>query len=143
MPAIYRNLQSRCIEIIQFAFSSTLCNRVQMVQINLHHLEGRIAPGCKSLKPRSHSQNTPRVQIAHMNMALGKNNVLYVYLDNVAAICFRECLFLAKIAKNKSLKKIYSGLQYTERIGQYHKVYIQYITKTSPCNKHPIHPTFI
>ena len=61
MLAIYRNLQSKCIEIIQFAFMCTICTRVQIcsrVQINLHHLEGRskFAPGYKFLKHRSHGQ---------------------------------------------------------------------------------------
>ena len=76
MSAIYRNLQSKCIEIIQFAFMCTICTRVQ---INLHHLEDRskFAPGCKSFKHRSHGKIRPRVQIctrvliAHMNEALG------------------------------------------------------------------------
>ena len=61
MPAIYRNLHSKCIEIIQFAFMCIICTRVQ---INLHHLEGRskfapgckFAHGCKSFKNRSHGQ---------------------------------------------------------------------------------------
>ena len=57
MPAIYRNLHSKCIEIIQFAFMCIICTRVQ---INLHHVEGmsKFAPGCKSLKHRSHAQKT-------------------------------------------------------------------------------------
>ena len=80
MPAIYRNLKSKCIEIIQFAFMCTICTRVQICtrvlictrgQINLHHLEGRskfapgckFAHGCKFLKHRSHGQKYTRVQI--------------------------------------------------------------------------------
>ena len=61
MPAIYRDLQSKCIDIIQFAFMCVICTRVQ---INLHHLEGRskfapgceFAPGCKFLKHSSNGQ---------------------------------------------------------------------------------------
>ena len=87
MPAIYPNLQSKCIEIIQFVF---MCTIYTLVQINLHHLEGRskfahgckFAPRCKFLKHHSHGPKyTPganlhprvqictRVQIAHMNVA--------------------------------------------------------------------------
>ena len=84
MPAIYRNLPSKCIEIIQFAFMCTICTR------NLHHLEGKsnFAPGCKFaptrckfLKHRSHGQKytrvqiCTRVQIAHMNEALNKYHI--------------------------------------------------------------------
>ena len=34
MPAIYRNLQSKCIENIQFAFMCTICTRVQIAHMN-------------------------------------------------------------------------------------------------------------
>ena len=72
MPAIYRNLNSKCIEIIQFPFMCIICTRVQ---INLHH-EGtcrskfapgcKFAHGCKSLKHRSHGQKyTPGANWAH------------------------------------------------------------------------------
>ena len=70
MPAIYRNLQTKCIEIIQFAFMCTICTTLK-AGANL-----QFASGCKFLKHRSHGQKYTqvqiciRVQIAHMNEAL-------------------------------------------------------------------------
>ena len=69
MYAIYRNLQSKCIEIIQFAFMCTICT-TSKTGANLH-------PGANPLNTVHMAKIRPRVQIctrvliAHMNEALG------------------------------------------------------------------------
>ena len=61
MPAIYRNLQSKCIEIIQFAFMCTICTRVQILKTPFKW--PKIHPGCKFAPPRRQEQICTRVQI--------------------------------------------------------------------------------
>ena len=62
MTAIYRNLHSKCIEIIQFAFMCTNCTFAQPQEYE------QICTGCKLLKHRSHGQNTPGANL-HQNCA--------------------------------------------------------------------------
>ena len=67
---IYKNSQSKRIEINHFAFICTNCTRVQ---INLLHLKRRskfapgckLAPGCKFLKHRSHGKKYTRGANVH------------------------------------------------------------------------------
>ena len=76
--ATNQNLRSKCIEIKHFASMCTNCTRVQIRNTSrvgaTLHAGANVHPGGKFLKRRSHGQKYIRVQIAHMNEALG--NVL-------------------------------------------------------------------
>ena len=123
MPAIVRNLQSKCIEIIQFAFMCTICTRVQIFAPPRRQEQictrGQIfAPGCKFLKYRSHGQKyTPganqictRVQIAHMNEAYGATTVEKVPLVRESTCHFLPLSFCCGELEGRLMVVVIYGL---------------------------------
>ena len=130
MPAIYRNLQSKCIENIQFAFMCTICIRVQIctrMQINLHHLEGRsnFATGCKFLKHRSHGQKyTPG---ADANLHPGANK--FAPPRRQEQICTRVQTQILKTPF--TWPKIHTGCKFAPRVQICTRVQIAHMNQTS------------
>ena len=91
MPAIYRNLQSKCKEIIQFSFMWTICTQVQIgtrvhIICTTSKAGANLHPGANFENTVHMAKNTPRVQICAHERGFSQQLLLLTWTDIIISI---------------------------------------------------------